>query len=444
MGHHVRLPGAEPAPAVQDRHLQAAVRLSAMDLIVNIPELVSQLLDIVCKSRKLISQTQVAAVADAVQRLSHKRSSGRQPVLSCFNARIVSFIKRIRKEIRQKTSFCILHAWNVRDQPQRSAAAHASHHCVQADAFKIRAVGLRADPVVPQEHHGLFPGLMDQRHQLRRLFRHKPLDKIHVIPICLCGHPEGRIVISVVHQVLRAQPVSVLRLKFLQRFYGYGASVAEPVHEFFLRLLVKYQGEMIEKRGEADHIRVRILFQPLHQIFFRKLSGSRLAHVKRNLVGPVPPAVGDVVVHLRGIPHRIHKKAHRIFMKRFRIPYADLMQLWVQFPAPGRHRLPGGPVHNLPPFLWIMQIIRNHLLSVIALHKRNPQFFVRRSSSSGHQIELLALLHMRPGKFVVPSCHKISRIDLRIQLFNLRIQFRPVAVPKRVGTPAHEHLLRLV
>ena len=284
---------------------------------------------------------------------------------------------------------------------------------------------------------------MDQRHQLRRLFRHKPLDKIHVIPICLCRHPEGRIVISVVHQVLRAQPVTVLRLEFLQRFYGYGASVAEPVHKFFLCLLVEYQRKMIEKRSKADHIRVRIFLQPPDQVFLRKLSGRRLAHIKRNLMGPVPPVVGDVVVHLRGIPHRIHKKAHRILMKRFRLPHTDLMTLRVQFPAPGRHRLPGGPVHDLPPFLRIMQIIRNHLLPVIALHKRNPQLFVHCSTSSGHQIKLLALFHMLPGKFVVPSCHKIGRINLRIQFFNLRIQLRPVAVPKRVGAPAREHLLRL-
>ena len=95
---------------------------------------------------------------------------------------------------------------------------------------------------------------MNQLYQFPGFSRHKTLNKIHIIQILPCGNTEGGIVIPVVHNVLRPQPVAVLLFKLLQRFHGDCGAIAKPVHEFFLGLVIKHQGKMVEKGGEANHI----------------------------------------------------------------------------------------------------------------------------------------------------------------------------------------------
>ena len=100
---------------------------------------------------------------------------------------------------------------------------------------------------------------MDQLHQLPGFFRHKALDKIHIIPVLSGGNPEGRIIVPIVHNVLRSEGVAVFGLEFLQRLHTDGCSVSEPVHEFFLCVASEHQREMVKKCGEAHNIRIRVI-----------------------------------------------------------------------------------------------------------------------------------------------------------------------------------------
>ena len=202
---------------------------------------------------------------------------------------------------------------------------------------------------------------MYQPHQLPGLFRHKPLDKVHIVPVLPGGYAECGVIIPVINNVLRPEGIAVLLLKLLQRLHGHGCAVSEPIHKLFLCITIKYQGEMIEKCGKPHHIRVWIVLQPLYQIFLCKCAGRSLAHVKGNLMGLIPPVIGNMVVHLGGVPDCIYKKRNRVLMEGFSMwdyhcqlpafpcPAAGRRRISLhgQVPFPRRQRLPRGPVHFL-------------------------------------------------------------------------------------------------
>ena len=62
---------------------------------------------------------------------------------------------------------------------------------------------------------------------------------------------------------------------------------------------------MVEKGGEADHIRIRVLCQPLTKTGFGKGLTVGLPNIKRDISGLIPPLVGNVVIKLCGIPKGI-------------------------------------------------------------------------------------------------------------------------------------------
>ena len=131
-------------------------------------------------------------------------------------------------------------------------------------------------------------------------------------------------------------------------------------------------------------------------------------------MGLVPPVIGNVIVHLGRIPDRIHEKAYRIFMKRYCLTDQNLMGIHKKLPVFRRHCLACRPVHNLPPFLRVVDIIRHHLFSIISFHKRNSNTGTHNRTPSGHEIQLLALLHMFLCKCIVSPGHKIRRVNLCI------------------------------
>ena len=100
---------------------------------------------------------------------------------------------------------------------------------------------------------------MDQADQFLSLSGHKALDKIHIVPVMFCGHPECGIVVTVVHNILGTQSVAIFLLKLFQGLHGHSGPVSKPIHELFLCITAKHQGEMIKKRGKAHHVRVRIV-----------------------------------------------------------------------------------------------------------------------------------------------------------------------------------------
>ena len=74
-------PGPHSAPAVQHRHPLDAVGSGALDVVVQLPELVADALDIVDEVGELQRQLEVAAVADPVDGLAQNGPPGGDPVL---------------------------------------------------------------------------------------------------------------------------------------------------------------------------------------------------------------------------------------------------------------------------------------------------------------------------------------------------------------------------
>ena len=276
---------------------------------------------------------------------------------------------------------------------------------------------------------------MYQPHQLPGLFRHKTLDEVHIVPVLPGGYAECGVIIPVINNVLRPEGIAVLLLKLLQRLHGHGCAVSEPIHKLFLCITSEYQGEMIEKCGKPHHIRVRVILQPLYQIFLGKCAGRILSHVKRYLMGLIAPVIGNMVIHLGGIPNGVYEKRHRILMERFcmwnhhcqfsafpglsagrrQVSLHGQFSLHGQIPFLRRQRLPRGPVHDFPPFLRVMVQIRHHLLVKITVHEVNPQPRPYSRVPFRHKVKLLAFIHMLPCKFIMAPCHKIRGINFCIQ-----------------------------
>ncbi len=350
----------------------------------------------------------------------------------------------VGEKVGQEPALGVPHSRDVGDQPQSGSAAYASHHSVKADLRKILPVRFGSDPVVPQEHHGLPARLMDQIHQFFRFFGHKSLDKIHVVQIPWGGNPEGGIIVPVVHDVLGPESVAVLFLEFLQSLHRNRGAVSEPVHKFLFGPVIEHQSEMVEKGGKPHHVGPGIVFQPLYQVIPGVLSGGSLTDVKGNLMRLISPVVGNMVVHLSRIPDGKYQKRHGVLMKSRGIPHGYHVSLLIHLPPVRIHRFPRGPVHDLPPPFAVMDIIGHHLLVKIPFHKRDLHLRARCGHPGAHQVQLLALVHMLPGKLIVPPGHKIGGIDGSIQGFDLLRQFGAVAVPQGIGPPALHHLFCLL
>ena len=153
--NHVAAPGTGPAPAVQHRNGLGAVGLGPVDMAVQLPELLAHGFHIINELREFTGQLQVPAVADAVNGLAQDGPPGGNPVLPGLSHRVPSLVESVREEVGQEAPLGVLHPGDVGDEPQGGPVAHAAHHRVQADGLELLQVGLRADPVIPQEHHGL-------------------------------------------------------------------------------------------------------------------------------------------------------------------------------------------------------------------------------------------------------------------------------------------------
>ena len=72
---------------------------------------------------------------------------------------------------------------------------------------------------------------------------------------------------------------------------------------------------MVEKCGEAHHIRIRVFCQPLTETGFCKGFTMGLPNVKRDVSGLISPLVGNVVIKFCGVPKGIGQKAQGITME---------------------------------------------------------------------------------------------------------------------------------
>ena len=166
MVHHVAAPGTRLAPAVEHGHTLQTHGPAALDVLVELTELVAHALHIIEELRKLARQLQIAAVADAVDGLAQDGAAGGEPVVSRLAYGVAALVEGIGEEVGQKAAFGVFDARDVTDETQRAAVSDAAHHRVQPDAGKLRHIRFRADPVVAQEHHGFASVLVGDIHEL--------------------------------------------------------------------------------------------------------------------------------------------------------------------------------------------------------------------------------------------------------------------------------------
>ena len=122
----------------------------------------------------------------------------------------------IREKVRQKPAFRVFYARNVRNQPQGRTVSHAPHHRVEIDCPELIHIWLSANPVVSQEHHGLFAQLVRDVHHLSGQCSHLPALESHKIQILPGRRPVLIIIVSLINDKFRAERISGLLFKPLQ------------------------------------------------------------------------------------------------------------------------------------------------------------------------------------------------------------------------------------
>ncbi len=90
----------------------------------------------------------------------------------------------------------------------------------------------------------------------------KAVLEVHPVAEGFSGHAEGAVVVALVDEVLRGQTVAVFGVEGLHGFDRDGCGVPEPVNVLFFALVIEYQGEVVEERGEADDVNFRVFAEP--------------------------------------------------------------------------------------------------------------------------------------------------------------------------------------
>ena len=418
MRHHIGMPAAQRSPVIEYGYLQSAVWCLFMDDIINLTEFLTYLFDVFHKFRELVGKAWITAITDTVDWLAHDGTSGTQPVVHRFDDRIISFMEGIREEIRKESSFMIFHTGYIGNQTKGCTAADTADHGIQTDGRKICAIRLGTDPVITEKHHCFLAGFMHQIHQLFCSFAYEALCKIDIITVFLCRNTERGVIITVLDKYLRTQAIAQLLFECQYRFCRYAGTIAAPVNEFFLRMLIENQREVIEEGCESYDITALVFFllQPVFQIFHNIVPAVGLAYIKRYFMRLVTPVIGDVIIHLRRIPEDIGQKADGIFMERLCMMHNNRMMLLIQLPVICCNHSSAGTVDNLPPLLGIMVIIRCNLLIEVFRRKCNSNIFTGCQCICAHQIDLLAFLHVLFSEFIMSSGYEIRGIYLCIQI----------------------------
>ena len=134
---------------------------------------------------------------------------------------------------------------------------------------------------------------------------HKFLNKIYIIKILFCRYSESCIIVSLVYNVLRSQPISSRLCKCFKCRNGNTCSISKPFYKFFFSKIIKYQRKMIKKCCKSHYISIRIFLQPFFQIITHKNIRRRLSYIKGNVMRLVTPVICNMVVHLSRIPNHI-------------------------------------------------------------------------------------------------------------------------------------------
>ena len=350
-------------------------------------------------------------------------------------------VERIREEVRQQAALGVLHALDVGDQAECGAVAHAAHNRVQTDGLEFVHERLGADPVIAQEHHGLLAHLVgDVDHLLGERGDLPALERLE-IPVLLARHAVLVVEVALVDDVLRAEFVAHLALKLLEDIRGHGGGIAVPVHVLFPLECVKHQRELMEERGIADHVHIRMLRDELAQALHRVFAGLGLAHVERDLMLDILPVVDHGIVHVDRVPDQIAQKGHGVLVVGGGLIDDDKAILIAPFVR--GDNLACRAVDDLPPTADVVAGIGHEQLGGEVVHQLNRKRPLPGHAEAGHDVALLHLVRIRLRPGVVLSGGVIGRVNLGVHGLELGREVRAVTVTDGVRAPAREQFERL-
>ena len=440
MVNHVAAPRALLPPAVQHSHGLDAVGRGTLDVLVQFAELVADALDIVEELRELAGQLQVASVADAVNGLAQDGAASGDPVLLGLAHRVAALVEGIGEEVGQESSLGVLDAGDVGNQAQGAAVADTADNGVHAGLLKFRHERFAADPVVAQEHHGLFAvGVDDVGHFLHQTGDLAALERLKVL-VLLGGHAVLVVVVALINDKLRAEFVADFLLKLLQNIGRNGRRVAVPVHVLLAAQLVKHQREQVEEGRKAHDIDIGVAFEILAQAAHCVGVGLGLAHIERNLVLDILPVIDDRVVHVHGIPDQVRQKADRVLVVSGGGVDDNTLGCCVIMPRSGIQRLARRAVDDFPPAGNVVVVVDLHQLAADARHQGDGQRTVRSGIERGHNVALLRFIGVCLGPGVVLAGGVVGGVDLGSGVLQLLREFGAVAVADGIRAPALEQV----
>ena len=323
----------------------------------------------------------------------------------------------VGEEIRQETPLGVLDAGNVGNQAQGTAVSDTADDGIHAGFLKFRHKGFTANPVVTQEHHGLFAVLMhDVGHFLHQTGNLAALEGLEVL-IFLSRHAVLIVVVALIDDELRAELIADLLFKLFENIGRNGGRVAVPVHIFFAAQLVKNQREQVEERGKAYHIDIGVAFEVLAQTAQGVGVGLGLAHIERDLVLDILPVVDDGVVHVDGVPDQVRQKADRVLMVSGGGVDDNALGCCVIMPRSGIQRLARRAVDYLPPAGNVVVVVDLHQLAADARHQGDGQRTVRSGIERGHNVALLRFIGVCLSPSVVLAGGVVGGVDFSAGIF---------------------------
>ena len=286
--------------------------------------------------------------------------------------------------------------------------------------------------MIAQEHHGFAAALVgDVHHFFGQLCYFAPLERLK-ITVFLAGHSVLVVIVALIDDVLRAELVAHFLLKLVEDVGADRSRVAIPVHELLPLQLVEDQGELVEEGGVADDVHIRMLLDELPQTLHGIFVGFRLAHIKRDLMLEIRPAVGGGIVHMHRIPDEIGKETHGILMERHRLHGHAAIRIAPLF---WRHRLARRAIHDLPPAGDVIVGVHLHQLRADALHQRDGHGVAGGGVKAGHDVALLYLVRVCLCPCVVLAGGIVGGVDLGVRILELLREVGAVAVADGISTP---------
>ena len=286
--------------------------------------------------------------------------------------------------------------------------------------------------MIAEEHHGLAAALVgDVHHFFGQLCYFAPLEGLK-ITVFLAGHTILVVVVALVDDVLRAELVTHFLLKLVEDIRADGSRIAIPVHELLPLQLVEDQGELMEERGIADDVHIRMLCNELAQALHGILVGLGLTHVKGDLVLKIRPAVGGSVVHMHRVPDEVSQKTDGILMERYGLYGHTAFGV---APPLRRHGLTGGSIHDLPPAGDVVVGVHLHQLRADALHQRDGHGVAGCGVEAGHDVALLHLVRVCFCPCVILAGGIVGGVNFGIRILELLRKVGAVAVADGIGTP---------